>query len=431
LCLGAPRADRCATLSGVSSVEGLPAALGRRLRAVPVEPGAAAVAALLPALRAALNGSGDPVLPHAADRPPPRHLGPGEPLAPGEDDEHDPTVVVVATSGSTGAPKGVLLPASALLASASATHDRLGGPGRWLLALPAQHVAGVQVLVRSLVSRTEPAVLDLATGFTAEAFAATAAAMPAGRRRYTALVPTQLVRLLEAADAGADDGLRELARFDAVLVGGAGTPAPVLQRAADAGVRVVTTYGASETCGGCVYDGVPLDGVLVSIDDGLDDSAGSGRVLLAGPTLARGYRGGDPDGAFTVDGDGTRWWRTADAGRVDDGRLTVLGRLDDAVLTGGATVLPSAVEAVLLTAPGIAQAVVTGVDDPQWGRRVVAAVVPAPGAPAPTLDDVRALVADRLGPWAAPRQLLVLDAMPSIGVGKPDRAAVARLAAEG
>ena len=194
---------------------------------MPVEPGPAAVAALLPALRAAMNGSGDPVLPHAAGRPPPSALGAGERLPPGEDDEHDPTVVVVTTSGSSGAPKGVLLSALALLASASATHDRIGGPGRWLLALPAQHVAGVQVLVRSLVSRTEPAMLDLATGFTADGFAAAAAAMRAGRR-YTALVPTQLVRLLDAADAGADGGLRELARFDAVLVGGAGTPAGLL-----------------------------------------------------------------------------------------------------------------------------------------------------------------------------------------------------------
>ena len=121
----------------------------------------------MPALRAALNGSGDPVLPHAADRPPPLALAPGAPLGPGEDDEHDPTVVVVTTSGSSGAPKGVLLGASALLASAAGTHDRIGGPGRWLLAVPPQHVAGVQVLVRSLVSRTEPVVLDLTGGFTA------------------------------------------------------------------------------------------------------------------------------------------------------------------------------------------------------------------------------------------------------------------------
>jgi o-succinylbenzoate---CoA ligase len=409
------------TLDGVSVRAGSPPV--RRLDAVPVAGGRDVLTGLLPALRAALNGSGNAVLPHAADRPPAAALRAGELLVGQEDDAHDPTVVVVATSGSSGTPKGVLLSASALLASASATHDRLGGPGRWLLALPAHHVAGVQVLVRSLVAGTEPGVLDRADGFTPTAFAAAARELP-GVRRYTALVPTQLVRILD--DGG--DGLTELARFDAVLVGGAGTPEPVLQRARAAGVRVVTTYGASETSGGCIYDGVPLDGVRVRLEDG--------RILLGGATLARGYRGGDPDGVLVRDADGTPWWRTADAGRWDGavegtGRLQVLGRIDDAVLTGGATVLPPAVEAVLLRMPGVAQAVVTGVADPEWGQRVVAAVVAAPSAAAPTLADVRAHVAAALGPYAAPRQLLVLDALPLVGVGKPDRGAVARLAEAG
>jgi O-succinylbenzoic acid--CoA ligase len=382
------------------------------------------VEALLPALREALSGAGDAVLPHAADVPPAAGLRPGEPLTPAEDDPHDPTVVVVATSGSSGAPKGVLLSASALLASASATHDRLGGPGRWLLALPAQHVAGLQVLVRSLIARTEPVALDLTAGFTPAGFAAAARGIT-GSRRYTALVPTQLVRLLDDAQAGGGEGLAELTGFDAVLVGGAATPRPVLDRARAAGVRVVTTYGASETCGGCVYDGVPLDGVRV----GLEGPAG--RVRLGGPTLARGYRGGDPAAAFVVDEDGTHWWRTADAGRFDGERLEVLGRLDGAVLTGGATVLPSAVEEALLGLPGVAEAVVVGVDDAEWGQRVVAAVVPAAGTPGPSLEAVRAHVAETVGPYAAPRQLLVLEALPLVGVGKPDRAAVARLAATG
>jgi O-succinylbenzoic acid--CoA ligase len=389
---------------------------------VPVSPGPAVLDTLLPALREALSGSGDPLLPHLADRPPAPSLGAGEPLGPDEDDKHDPTVVVVATSGSSGDPKGVLLSAGALLASASATHDRLGGSGRWLLALPAQHVAGVQVLVRSLVGGTRPGVLDLREGFTPAAFAAAAAAFD-GVRRYTALVPTQLVRLLHDAEHGDGAGLAELARFDGVLVGGAATAAPVLERARAAGVRVVTTYGASETCGGCVYDGVPLDGVRVGLEP-------DGRIRLGGPTLARGYRGGDPDGAF-VDDAGERWWRTADAGRWDGERLAVLGRIDDAVLTGGATVSPAAVEAAILGLRGVAEAVVVGVDDVEWGRRVVAAVVPAPGAVAPDLDVVRAHVSRSLGPYAAPRQLLVLSALPLVGVGKPDRAAVARLAAGG
>jgi O-succinylbenzoic acid--CoA ligase len=187
------------TLDGVSTAPDRPAA--RRLRPVPVGGAEDVLTGLLPVLRAALNGSGDAVLPHAADRPPGPALRPGEPLGPGEDDEQDPTVAVVLTSGSSGASKGVLLSASALLASASATHDRLGGPGRWLLALPAQHVAGVQVLVRSLVTRTEPGVLDLAGGFTPAGFGKAARELR-GPRRYTALVPTQLVRLLDDGDDG-------------------------------------------------------------------------------------------------------------------------------------------------------------------------------------------------------------------------------------
>jgi O-succinylbenzoic acid--CoA ligase len=285
-----------------------------------------------------------------------------------------------------------------------------------------------------MVTGTEPAVLDLSGGFTPAGFAAAARALR-GARRYTALVPTQLVRLIE--DGG--EGLRELARFDAVLVGGAGTAPSVLNQAAIAGVRVVTTYGASETCGGCVYDGVPLDGVCVRIepagraaDGGVGNGGdGVGRIVLGGPTLARGYRGGDPEGAFATDEEGRRWWRTADAGRRRGGRLEVLGRLDEAVLSGGVTVMPAAVEAALLALPGVAEAVVTGVDDPQWGQRVVAAIVPPAGTAPPTLAAVRTRVAAVLGPYAAPRQLLVLDALPLLGVGKPDRAAVARRAAAG
>ena len=159
--------------------------------------------------------------------------------------------------------------------------------------------------------------------------------------------------------------------------------------------------------------------------------SGYGPDRLGGPTLARGYRGGDPERAFVTAADGTRWWRTADAGRWDGERLQVLGRIDDAVLTGGATVMPAAVEAALLALPGVAEAVVVGVADDEWGSRVVAAVVPVAGAAAPSLETVRAHVAAAVAPYAAPRQLLVLGALPLVGVGKPDRAAVARLAAAG
>lgn len=387
-------------------------------------PAGPAVLGFLPALSAALAGDGPALLPHPPDVPPPASLGPGQGLEPGEDDDADPTAVVVATSGSTGPAKGALLPASALLASASATHDRLGGPGRWLLALPPAHVAGIQVLVRCLVGGTEPTVLDLAAGFDAAAFAAAAARMN-GPRRYTALVPTQLTRLLD----GGPETVAALAGFDAVLAGGGATPPSLRARAEAAGVRLVTTYGMTETCGGCVYDGLPLDGVLTRL--GGDEPEEETRVWLAGPVLARGYRcdAAATAAAFRTDPQGRRWFRTDDAGRLaTGGRLEILGRLDGMVITGGRKVSPSLVEAALLRIPGVAEATVLGVEDPEWGQRVVAAVVQAAGCAAPDLEAVRARVGADLGPHAAPRQLLVLDRLPSRGPGKPDLAALARLA---
>jgi o-succinylbenzoate---CoA ligase len=325
-------------------------------------------------------------------------LAPEQPLEPAAD-------LVVVTSGSTGGGRAVLLSADALTASATATHARLGGPGSWLLALPVSAIAGLQVLCRSLlagqpVTRISPD----------EPLGEAVARMPAGRR-YTALVPTQLRRFLDAEP----DGLRA---FDAVLVGGAATDPALLARARDAGVAVVTTYGMTETAGGCVYDGRPLDGVRVRVTEG--------GVELAGPTLALGYRL-DPRATAASFADG--WFRTRDAGVLADGRLTVTGRLDDVVITGGVNVAPSAVEAVLRDHPAVADAVVVGWPDDEWGQRVVAAVVPNRGA-ALGLPELRAWVADRLGPPAAPRQLHLIDAVPLLHTGKPDRRAVAALIPE-
>lgn len=393
--------------------------------AVPTGPD---IARLLPTLSRALSGDGPALLLHSWDLPPEPRFGPGEPLDQGEDDPHDPTALVVPTSGSSGSPKGTLLPASALLASASATHDRLGGPGRWLMALPAQYIAGVQVLVRSLVGRTEPVVLDLTKGFDPAAFVTASAALT-GPRRYTALVPTQVVRLLDAGP----EATAALAGYDAVLVGGAGIPQPLRERVAAAGVRMVGSYGMSETCGGCVYDGVPLDGVLQRLGDPDPDrpAARGSRIWLGGPVVARGYRR-DPERtarAFRTGPDGIGWFGTDDGGELlPDGRVRLLGRLDALINTGGLMVDPASVEAVLLRGGGIGEAVVLGVDDPQWGQRVVAAVVPAAGAAAPTLAEVRERVAGAVAPHAAPRQLLVLDAIPLRGTGKPDQARLAELA---
>ncbi|WP_225731647.1 MULTISPECIES: o-succinylbenzoate--CoA ligase [unclassified Nocardia] len=364
-------------------------------------PTGSGVGDVLPHLREALEGGGPAWLPiPTSDRREARRLS--DALSPGEaiDDE---VALVVTTSGTTGVPKGALLSAAALRASGNATHDRLGGPGSWLLALPTHHIAGLQVLLRSILAGTEPTVLDVSGGFLPEALAGVISGMR-GERRYTALVPTQLIKALDAPIA-----TKALTELDAVIVGGAATPLPVYERALDAGINVVRTYGMSETCGGCVYDGVPLDGVRVRVNDG--------RVLLGGTVLASGYRGQPDHPAFAEPG----WFRTDDAGTFDDGKLTVTGRLDEAIMTGGLLVIPQVVEAVLSTHPAITECVVLGVPDERLGQRVAVAVVPTRDA-VPTLDELREHVMRELDPIAAPRELTLVEEIPLRGPGKPDRA---------
>lgn len=319
--------------------------------------------------------------------------------------------VVMRTSGSTGEPKQVRLSRDAVLASASATHERLGGPGRWLLALPVTGVGGLQVLVRCLLAGEEPVLLD----DHADLESALGALVDGGPgRRYASLVPTQLHRLASSGRLGL---LRSL---DAVLVGGAALDQGLREQAASAGVRVVRTYGMSETSGGCVYDGVPLDSVRVRLVDVAD---GVGRVQLAGPVLFDGY------------GDTLReseWFDTADLGRVDaDGVLTVVGRADDVVVSGGVNVPLPAVEQALRALPAVHDAAVAGVPDVEWGTRVVAVVVPAD---ATCLDGVRvdrlrdALEEAGLARAWAPRDVVLVDAVPLLPNGKTDRLAVRRAA---
>ncbi|HEY0949152.1 AMP-binding protein [Nocardioides sp.] len=315
----------------------------------------------------------------------------------------DPAPWVVETSGSTGAPKRVLLSRAAVLASVRASARRLGATGPWLLALPAAYVAGLQVVCRSLVAGHEPVLLDRH-----DSFAAAAAAMGAGDR-FVSLVPTQLHRLLDTDAAS-------LRTFHTVLLGG-GPIDPGLRRRADAaGVHVVATYGSAETAGGCVYDGYALDGVAVALE-------ADGRVRIAGPTLFEGYAG-DPDLTAGVLVDG--WFRTADAGRFDDdGRLHVLGRIDDVVVSGGVNVPAPAVAARLREHPDVAAAEVLGVPDEEWGTRLVAFVV----GPL-SLQAARDWVAEAHPRSWAPRQLVALDAIPLLGNGKPDRLALRTRALE-
>ena len=363
---------------------------------------------LLAALEQVLNGRASALLPMPADgdrRSTLAALRVGEAI-------DDDIALVVTTSGTTGAPKGALLTAAALTASAAATHDRLGGPGRWLLALPPYHIAGVQVLVRSLLADTVPIELDVSTGFDITELPSAIEQLGSGRR-YTALVATQLAKALTDPAAPA-----ALADLDAVLVGGGPAPRPVLDAAASAGITVVRTYGMSETAGGCVYDGVPLDGVRLRVD-------ADGRIVLGGATLANGYRNPpDPD-PFAEPG----WFRTDDIGAVDDsGVLSVLGRADEAISTGGLTVLPQPVEAALRTHPAVADCAVFGLDDGRLGQRVVAAIVVADGCAPPSLDTLRAHVMHTLDRTAAPRELQIVDALPMRGIGKVDRQALARRA---
>jgi o-succinylbenzoate---CoA ligase len=372
--------------------------------------------ALLGPLAAALDGTGPAVLPLDPGLPRPqlrRLLEELRPDAvrtpdglvrsePGGLPASDGTAVVIATSGSTGRPKGVELSAAALLASARASLDRIGArPGeRWLCCLPASHVAGVQVLVRSLVSGTEPVITSR---LDPEIVAACGCA-------YVSLVPTQLRRLV---DARAD-----LESFGKILLGGAGAPARLLAEAATAGGRVVTTYGMTETCGGCVYDGMALDGVRVA-------AGRDGRIRIAGPVLFTRYRR-RPD--LTRDALAGGWFTTSDVGTVGpSGRLTVRGRADDVINTGGEKVIAGEVAAVLETCAAVRAAAVVGRPDDEWGERVTAVVVPADPAAPPDLNMLRTHVRGVLPPAAAPRELMIVEEMPLLPSGKPDLQALRTL----
>jgi len=309
------------------------------------------------------------------------------------DRAEDPDPLLVETSGSTGQPKRVVLSRSAMRASADATHARLGGPGQWVLRLPPTYVAGLQVLFRSVRAGTRP--VEEASAMT-------------GERRYLAVVPTQLTRMLAS-------GPDEIRGFDAVLVGGARLDPRLRARAEDHGVRVVATYGMSETCGGCVYDGVPLDGVRVAVGD-------EGRVRIGGPVLFDGYDGA-PDLTAQAKVDG--WFVTADLGRLRaDGRLEVLGRVDDVVVSGGLNVPAPVVADRLREHPRVREAEVVGVPDDEWGQQVVAVVAGEAG-----LAELRDWVGERHPRAWAPRRVVPVPALPLLSNGKVDRLAVERLAA--
>lgn len=383
--------------------------------------------------------------------------------------------LVVGTSGSTGTPKRTALTARALAASAAATENffdsNSDAASQWLLALPAHYIAGAQVLARSVLAGTSPVIARSVTEpvhFSPEVFLQAVERMSSSRR-FISLVPTQLHKLLESADANPSLGAEihdALGSFTGILLGGAPASADLLAASAALGLNTVTTYGSAETAGGCVYSGSVLPGVRVELvpEEGMPatpDTAGKpaqvGRIWISGAHLASGYIG---DAARTAEhfftaADGTRWYRTDDYGLLspahapgnpagsgntthgNEPRLQVLGRSDDVLISGGVKISARAVATVLEEHPAVREACVIGLPDARWGTAIAAAVtlVPSAGAAAaptensPALNEelcalLRARCAEKLGAPAAPKQLSILPDFPLTSTGKPDRAKI-------
>ncbi|WP_459800023.1 AMP-binding protein [Herbidospora sp. RD11066] len=349
--------------------------------------------ALADAVGAALDGSGPAVLPIAPSLPDravralfdtlrPTHVttSEGTTVLPEGVPADGDTAVIIATSGSTGVPKGVELSARALLASARASLDRIGAkPGdRWLCCLPPSHVSGLQVITRALLCGTDPIVHDSFDPVDVMASGAD----------HVSLVPTQLRRL------------PDVSAFATILLGGAAATPDLLARHP----RIFTTYGMTETCGGCVYDGRPLDNVDLQL-------APDGRIMIAGPTLMNGLRLGPRHT--------DKWFTTNDLGDLSGGRLKVLGRADDVINTGGQKVVAGVVQDILATHPKVREVVVIGRPDPEWGQVVVAVV-----AGEATLEELRSHAKSELPAYAAPKVLVQVTALPLLPNGKPDMVAI-------
>ena len=310
--------------------------------------------------------------------------------------------LVVATSGTSGHPKGVVLSHDAVAASAWATSGRLGiDPARhvWLACLPLAHIGGLSVVTRSIVTGTPLVAMP---GFEAEAVEA---AGRTGRASHVALVATALGRIDPSV-------------FTCVLLGGSKAPD-------DLPPNVVSTYGMTETGSGVVYDGQPLDGVEIAVralpTSGTAEPGrgAAGEILIRAPMLFSRYRDGGDGRVAGPDGT-TTWFATGDAGHLDpDGTLVVSGRIDDVITTGAEKVWPDLVERVLIAHPGVAEVAVWKRNDPEWGERVVAWVVPSDDAP--SLEELRQIVADSIAPWAAPKELVIVDDLPRTAAGKVRR----------
>lgn len=401
----------------------------RELVAVSIPPGIAGVIRLQSQLALALNGQGPALVP-IPDGPEQvvesieQAVKPNSAEFPLESDDID---LVCATSGSTGTPRGTLLSHTALTASAHAFAQRFGSDLRWVVAMPVHRIAGLMVLVRSHINNN-PIVIDPSVGgaqpFSAATFAATTAQAVReskidGRRLIVSLVPTQIARLIESGTVG----IEALLAYDVVLSGAAATPQPLLETLRHYGINVVVSYGMSETCGGCVFDGMPLDGVQVSIAS--DDDVQPGRISIAGSVIADGYRLRPDLNALTfIDGRVV----THDVGALDGaGLIHVLGRLDDIVTVGGVNVALSAVEAAIRHHPYIEDVAVIDVADSLWGSLPLAYVVlrnrevPGNESLAQLTREIQSAVANRIGRAATPRTITYVEALPMLDSGKVDR----------
>ncbi|MDY3048941.1 MAG: AMP-binding protein [Rothia sp. (in: high G+C Gram-positive bacteria)] len=354
------------------------------------------------------------------------------------DQGQDGPALLVSTSGSTGAPKQTVLPASALLASARGTEAATGThEAQWLLALPLQYVAGAQVVARSALAGTTPvltASVSEGTPFTAQDFLTSTEKLSA-QQRLVSLVPTQLHRLLETPEGSLRaETLEALRSFSGILLGGAPASADLIRAARSLALPVVRTYGSAETAGGCVYEGKPLPQVRIHLEANPSDPQAPAPIWLGGPTIASGYAE-DPQRTgshFFTDREGTRWYRTDDVGRLDpaSGQLILAGRSDDVIISGGIKTSAAQVAQSLEAHPAVREALVLGVADARWGRVISAAITLSRPEQADTqelTELLTELVAEDLGPASAPKLLLVLEELPTLPTGKPDRQALLAL----
>lgn len=405
----------------------------RQLTRITVDAGSDGVLNLAAQIPDAINGSGPAITPMPSGPAGYRQslmdaIRPNDSQAPLESDE---VAVVLASSGSTGIPRGILLSGSNLIDACHATDTYLGGPARWVLAIPTHHVGGFQLLVRAHLSGIPVIPLDSVGGrnkfspidFMEATELARNVSDADGAPLRVSLVPTQLARILDCGPGAA----ASLASYDTILLGGAAASPGLIARAKAVGAKVVTTYGMTETTGGCVYDGKPLPGTTIRIVN--PDPLGVGQIAISGPTIAHGYRL-LPDDTNTVFVDGELL--TADNGYLhEDGSLVVTGRSDDVVQVGGISVPVSRVEALVASLPDISEAIVVGISDETWGTKICAIVVAHPDSPLTAGDREEVtvnVVAEQLGPEARPRLVIELDQLPTLPSTKVDRVKLRKLA---